>query len=152
TIVTISDSAGKVVRRLSAPGTRGVHRVTWNLRGIPASGPSGAPAGPVGGGRGGGGRGGAVPATAVEPPIGEQSPEQLAAATGGGYVPPGTYKAALVRRAGGISSSLGVEQTLVVEADPNVSRRGPELTKGLEYQERVIRMERALSGATQLAN
>ena len=51
TLLTISDAAGKVVRRLTAPGTRGIHRFVWNLRGV-------APTA-QGGGFGGGGGGGA---------------------------------------------------------------------------------------------
>ena len=50
TFLTVTDSADKVVRRLTVPGTRGMHRYVWNLRGIaPTTG---------GGGFGGGGGGG----------------------------------------------------------------------------------------------
>ena len=34
TFLTITDSANKVVRRLTVPGGRGIHRYVWNLRGI----------------------------------------------------------------------------------------------------------------------
>src|ERR1019366_9575944 len=57
-LVHIADAAGKVVRRLDAPATRGIHRVTWDLRGQSNT---LAPAVPTAGGEGGGrgGRGGA---------------------------------------------------------------------------------------------
>ena len=36
-LLTITDAAGKVVKRLTGPTARGLHRVTWNLRGPAAS-------------------------------------------------------------------------------------------------------------------
>ncbi|MEP6508529.1 MAG: hypothetical protein ABJC63_09915, partial [Gemmatimonadales bacterium] len=40
--VVITDVKGDVVRRLTAPGGAGVHRITWDLRGLPrALGPAG---------------------------------------------------------------------------------------------------------------
>ena len=53
TFLTITDAAGKVVRRLTVPGGRGIHRYVWNLRGVAA-----ATGGPGFGGGGGGGGGG----------------------------------------------------------------------------------------------
>ncbi len=59
-IVSIADSTGKVIRRFDAPATRGIHRVTWDLRdqgiALPPAPPAGAGAGR--GGRGGAGGGG----------------------------------------------------------------------------------------------
>ena len=52
-VLTVTDTSGKAVRRLVVPGTRGITRFTWNLRGIPPTAPAGPAAGP-GGGRGGG--------------------------------------------------------------------------------------------------
>jgi hypothetical protein len=49
-VLTITDDAGRQVRRLEVPKTTGLNRATWNLRGDPAS---------AEGGRGGGGRGAA---------------------------------------------------------------------------------------------
>ena len=50
TFLTFTDAAGRVVRRLTVPGARGIHRYVWNLRGAaPTTG---------GGGFGGGGGGG----------------------------------------------------------------------------------------------
>ena len=34
TFLSVTDSAGKVVRRLTVPGGRGIHRFAWNLRGV----------------------------------------------------------------------------------------------------------------------
>ena len=79
TFLTISDAAGKVVRRLVVPGARGIHRFAWNLRGVPATLP-------------GAGRW-------------WRRWRRSAAARAGGasFVPPGTYRASLSRRAGGVT-------------------------------------------------
>src|SRR5262249_58937302 len=36
TFLTITDAAGKVERRMTVPGTRGVHRFAWDPPGVPA--------------------------------------------------------------------------------------------------------------------
>ena len=45
TFLTISDGSGKVVRRLNVPGTRGMHKFVWNLRGVPPTAPGDGPGG-----------------------------------------------------------------------------------------------------------
>ena len=50
--IAISDVHGEVVRNLTGPGTTGLHRIQWNLRGDPPPPQEGQR-----GGRGGGGRG-----------------------------------------------------------------------------------------------
>jgi len=95
TFLTITDAAGKVVRRMTVTGTRGIHRVAWDLRGVAATLPG------TGGRGGGGGFGGG---NAVGP-----------------FVAPGTYRAALSRRVGGTTTALGEAQTITVTADPNAS-------------------------------
>jgi hypothetical protein len=84
TFLTITDAAGKVVRRLTVPGTRGIHRFAWDLRGVAATLPQ--PGGRGGGGGGGGGFGGGG---------------------GGPFVAPGTYRASLSRRVGESTTALG---------------------------------------------
>jgi photosystem II stability/assembly factor-like uncharacterized protein len=135
--LTITDSAGKVVRRLAVPGTRGIQRVAWNLRGIPAAAPAGGPPSS----RGGGGE-----------PIGEEPPPFAAAAMGGGsLVPPGTYRVSLAQRAGGVVTQLGGEQTITVEADSNAVLKQADRAAALEYQQKVTRLQRAFNGASELA-
>jgi hypothetical protein len=55
--VTITDDAGRQIRKLDVASSSGVHRVAWNLRGEPAVNPQGG----RGGGGGFGGRGGEAP-------------------------------------------------------------------------------------------
>jgi photosystem II stability/assembly factor-like uncharacterized protein len=95
TFLTITDSGGKVVRRLTVPGTRGIHRFAWDLRGVSATLPQQGGRGGGGGGFGGGG--------------------------GGPFVAPGTYRASLSRRVGGTTTTLGDAQTITVSADPNAT-------------------------------
>jgi photosystem II stability/assembly factor-like uncharacterized protein len=144
--LTITDSAGKVVRRLTVPGTRRIHRVMWNLRGIPTVAPA-APTGGPAGGRGGG-RGGAAAST----PISEEMAALTAIMSGGSFVPPGTYKASLTKRANGAVTQLGTEQTLTVEVEPNSSIKPADRSAALDYQQKVTRLQRAFDGATELAN
>jgi photosystem II stability/assembly factor-like uncharacterized protein len=126
TFLTITDAANKVVRRLGVPGGRGMHRFVWNLRGVAATLPGAGP-----GGGGGGGQG--------------------AAATGP-FVPPGTYRVALSRRAGGVMTSLGEPQTVTVTADPGVTLTPAQRTAALEYQDKVARLQRLFTGALEQAN
>ncbi len=134
TFLTVTDAAGKVVRRLTVPGSRGIHRYVWNLRGVPTT---------TGGGFGGGGGGGDDD---TDPPV-------FPGDTGGGaFVPPGTYKLALSRRVGGALTTLGSEQTLTVVADPGVVMSPAERTAATDYQDKVAKLQRAFTGALEQAN
>ncbi|HYK90885.1 MAG TPA: glycosyl hydrolase [Acidobacteriota bacterium] len=145
--LTITDSAGKVVRRLTAAGTRGIQRTSWNLRGIPAIAPT-APAGGTQAGGRGGGRGG--PAT--QQPIDEETAFYRSIMSGGSFVPPGTYKVSLAKRVNGAVTTLGGEQTLVVEADPNSTLKTADLMAALEYQQKATSLQRAFDAASEMAN
>ena len=136
TFMTVTDSAGKVVRRLTVPGTRGMHRYVWNLRGIaPTTG---------GGGFGGGG--------------GNNDDEDdvpvIPGGTGGGpYVIPGTYRVQLSRRVGGVTTTLGDAQTVTVSADPALPQITPaQRTAAVQYQDSVSKLQRTFAGALEQAN
>jgi hypothetical protein len=127
TFLTITDAAGKVVRRMTVPGTRGIHRFAWDLRGVAATLPA---AGGRGGGGGGFGGGGGV----------------------GPFVAPGTYRASLSRRVGGTTTALGDGQTITVTADPNATLTPAQRTAATEYQDKVAKLQRAFTGALEQAN
>lgn len=134
TFLTVTDAAGKVVRRLTVPGSRGIHRYVWNLRGVPTT--------TAGGGFGGGGGG-----------DDDSDPPVFPGGTGGGaFVPPGTYKLALSRRVGGALTALGPEQTLTVVADPGVVISPAERTAATDYQDKVAKLQRTYTGALEQAN
>jgi len=88
-VLTISDDAGKQIRRLDLDKTSGLRRIAWNLRGEAPATPAGGP--PAGFG-GGGGRGG-----------------NLAA-----LVAPGRYRGTLGRLAGDKVTPIGPAQSFSV--------------------------------------
>jgi hypothetical protein len=116
-----------VVRRLTVPGTRGIHRFAWNLRGVPATLPT---AGGQGGGGGGGFGGGATAS----------------------FVMPGTYRVALSRRADGKTVALGEPQSITVSADPGVTLTPAQRTAAADYQNNVAKLQRSFTGALEQAN
>jgi hypothetical protein len=127
TFLTITDAAGKVVRRMTVPGNRGIHRFAWDLRGVAATLPE---AGGRGGGGGGFGGGGGV----------------------GPFVAPGTYRAALSRRVAGTTTALGEAQAMTVSADPNATLTPAQRTAATEYQDKVAKLQRAFTGALEQVN
>jgi hypothetical protein len=140
TFLTITDSANRVVRRLTVPGGRGIHRYVWNLRGIaPTTG------GPGFGGGGGGGGG--------NDDDDDDAPAVQGGTGGGPYVPAGTYRVALSRRVNGVTTNLGEVQSITVTADPAAPQLTPaQRTAAAAYQENVAKLQRALTGALEQAN
>lgn len=135
TFLTVTDSAGKVVRRLTVPGSRGIHRYLWNLRGVA----------PTTGGPGFGGGGGGDD---------DDDPPVVPGGTGGGpYVAPGTYSVAVSRRVNGVTTNLGQAQTMTVTADPALPQMTPaQRTAAIQYQENVAKLQRTFTGALEQAN
>ena len=87
-IVTISDATGRVVRRLNAPLSPGINRVSWDLR---------------------------YPAPTLAPPRpadGEDDP--FAEPPGGPLVMPGKYSVTLAKRVNGVISRLSTPQEFTV--------------------------------------
>jgi photosystem II stability/assembly factor-like uncharacterized protein len=118
--LTVSEkSGGKLVRRLTAPGTAGVSRVTWDLN---YDSPDAGGGGRGGGGRGGGGRGGAAGADAG---AGEDAPRGGGGGGRGGgglEVLPGTYTITLA------AGSQRLTKDVSVELDPRYETTTEALT------------------------
>lgn len=128
-LLTVTDSDGKVVRRLTGATAAGIHRVVWDLRGAPltVSAPGAAPTGR--GGRGGGGFGGA----------------------GGGFaVMPGGYRVSLAKRENGVTTELcsPVAFKVVAEGEPDL--KGADKTALLDYRRKVSRLQSAVTGASEV--
>jgi photosystem II stability/assembly factor-like uncharacterized protein len=122
-VVTITDLSDRVVRRLTGPIGAGMQRLTWDLR-YPAANLSAPP-----------------PPDAdpdFEPPSGP-------------LVMPGTYKATVSKRVDGVITQLGQPQQfqVVVEGQENMS--SVDRTALVEFQQKAVRLQRAVSGATQAA-
>ena len=123
-VVTITDSADRVVRRLTGPVSAGMQRLSWDLR-YPA-----------------------VNLSAPPPPDADFDFEPPS----GPLVMPGTYKATVAKRVDGVITPLGPPQEfqVVVEGQENMSVS--DRTALVEFQQKAARLQRAVSGATQAAN
>ena len=125
-IVTISDPSGRVVRRLTAPLSAGMNRVNWDLR---------------------------YPAATLAPPRpadGEDDP--FAEPPGGPLVMPGKYSVSLAKRVNGVISKLSAPQEFTVYVEGQAAMSGPDRAALVEFQQKVARLQRAVSGAVETAN
>ncbi|HKY41626.1 MAG TPA: hypothetical protein VJM50_00920, partial [Pyrinomonadaceae bacterium] len=123
-IVTITDASDNVVRRLTGPVSAGVQRLSWDLR-YPAANLSAPP-----------------PPDAdfdFEPPSGP-------------LVMPGTYKAQVAKRVEGVVTPLGPPQQFEVTVEGIENMSTADRTALVEFQQKAVRLQRAVSGATQAAN
>ena len=123
-IVTITDASDNVVRRISGPVTAGIQRVTWDLR-YPAANLA-APA----------------------PPDADFDFEPPA----GALVMPGTYKAQVAKRVEGVVTLLGPPQEFQVTVEGQENMSTADRAALVEFQQKAVRLQRAVSGATQAAN
>jgi photosystem II stability/assembly factor-like uncharacterized protein len=131
-LVTISDAAGRLVRRLGAAGATGVvQRVTWDLRHEP---PPTLPPG-EGGGGGGGGEGGAGGEAVLPHPVTPRGP----------FVSPGRYTVKL--EAGGATATHTVE----VRGDPLLPLTAAEWREREEFLVAVLEDQRRAFDATRRA-
>ncbi len=137
-LFTITDSEGKIVRRLTAPASPGISRTVWDMRYMPptvTAPPTGGGPGGGGGGFGGGGGGGGG--------FGGGSQGQL--------VMPGKYTVTMALRSGGVVTALQGSQSfnVVVEGKENIS---PADAKALaEFQRKVGNLQRAVGAASSVA-
>ncbi|MEJ7702126.1 MAG: hypothetical protein WKF71_21195 [Pyrinomonadaceae bacterium] len=125
-IVTVTDETGRVVRRLTGPVAAGIQRVTWDLR-LPS---------PTLGAR-------AAPDAEVDP---------FFEAPAGPLVMPGAYRVSIAKRGGGVLTQLSAPQTFNVTAEGQSSLSGADRTALLEFQQKVARLQRAVSGALETSN
>jgi photosystem II stability/assembly factor-like uncharacterized protein len=123
-VVTIMDSSDRIVRRLTGPVTAGMQRLTWDLR-YPAANLSAPP-----------------PPDAdpdFEPPSGP-------------LVMPGTYKATVSKRVNGLLTQLGQPQQFQIVVEGQEAMSTADRAALVEFQQKAVRLQRAVNGATQAAN
>jgi len=122
-LFTVTDEAGNVVRRLTAPAKAGFARVAWDLRG-PAADP-------------------------VELKEREESP--WSPGPRGPMVAPGTYRVSLAKKADGVVTPLGEPQAFQV-VPLGVSTLGPvDRAAVLAFSRKTARVQRAALGAAEAA-
>jgi photosystem II stability/assembly factor-like uncharacterized protein len=124
-IFTISDSSGRVVRRLTGPITAGMQRVAWDLR---------------------------YPAPILPPPPNPEGEDPFNEGPAGPLVMPGTYKVSMAKRVDGVSTLLGQAQEFQVIVEGQERMSSADRANLVEFQQKVARLQRAVQGAVATAN
>ncbi len=126
-VLTVSDSAGRVIRRLNGPMSTGINRLTWDLRYPASTLPAQRPADPV------------------EEIFNEGGPS-------GPLVMPGRFTVTLARKVNGVVTPLGKPQQFSVIVEGTESLPAADRAALVEFQRKVARLQRAVSGALEAAN
>jgi photosystem II stability/assembly factor-like uncharacterized protein len=129
-LFTIADAEGKIVRRISAPATAGMQRVTWDLRYTPPS----------------------IPAAAPQLPPGFVLPEGVTLGPQGALVMPGKYSVTMAVRVNGVVTPLPGSQNFNVTVEGREKMNDAERQTLAAFQKQVSDLQRAVSGAIDVAN
>ena len=121
-ILTITDSDGNVVRKLTGSNSQGINRTTWDLR-YP------------------------LPTLSSAPPPGNDEPSE-----GGALVMPGKYTVTLAKQVSGVVTQLGEPQTFNVVVPGQAAMQTADRKALVEFQQKAARLQRAFHGAVQVAN
>lgn len=125
-VLTVTDGAGNVVRRLAGPVKAGFHRVAWDLR-YPASNPT-------------------------RPPKTEEDPESIfMPPLRGPLAMPGTYTVTLEKKVDGVVTKLAEPVSFTAEVLGTASLLAPDRAKALEFERKVARLQRAVLGSVELS-
>jgi photosystem II stability/assembly factor-like uncharacterized protein len=124
-LFTISDSTGRVVRRISGPVTAGMQRVSWDLRYPPAS---------------------------LPPPPNPELEDPFNEGPAGPLVMPGTYKVSVAKRVDGVITSLGQSQEFQVVVEGQEGMSASDRAALVEFQQKASRLQRAVTGALEASN
>jgi photosystem II stability/assembly factor-like uncharacterized protein len=124
-IFTITDSSGRVVRRLTGPVTAGVQRLSWDLRYPPAT---------------------------LPPPPNPENEDPFNEGPAGPLVMPGAYKVAVVKRVNGVMTPIGQPQEFQVVVEGQDRMTPADRIALAEFQQKVARLQRAVQGALDAAN
>jgi photosystem II stability/assembly factor-like uncharacterized protein len=123
-VLTVTDDAGNVVRRVTGPTGAGFHRVAWDLRYPPAD------------------------PTSLEPP---QTDNPFVDPPIGPLAMPGRYSVSLAKRVEGKLTPLGAPQGFATEVLGTASLPAPDRAQLLAFQQKTARLQRAALGAVQSA-
>jgi len=124
-IFVITDSQGRVIRRLTGPVSAGFQRINWDLR---------------------------YPASTLPPPPNPEGEDPFAEPPGGPLVMPGTYKVSMMKRVDGVTTPLGQPQEFQVIVEGQDRMSPADRIALVEFQQKAARLQRAVQGATQAAN
>ncbi len=125
-VLTVTDGAGNVVRRLAGAVKAGFHRVAWDLR-YPASNPT-------------------------RPPKAEEDPESIfMPPLRGPLAMPGSYTVTLEKKVDGVVTKLAEPVSFTAEVLGTASLPAPDRAKALEFEKKVARLQRAVLGSVELS-
>src|SRR5438105_3277449 len=124
-IFTVTDSTGRVVRRLTGPITAGIQRVAWDLR---------------------------YPPPSLPPPPNPEGEDPFHEGPAGPMVMPGTYKVSIARRVDGVITPLAQPQEFEVRVEGQESMSAGDRAALVEFQQKTARLQRAVQGALDAAN
>jgi len=122
-VLTVTDESGQVVRRVTGPTGKGLHRIAWDLR-YPA-----------------------VDPTQLETP----QRESWEYAPQGPLAVPGTFTATLAKKVDGVLTPLGSPRTFVVESLNLATLPEKDKAALLAYQKKAGELQRAMMGAAAAA-
>ncbi len=124
-LFVITDSDGRVVRRLTGPLTAGFQRVAWDLR---------------------------YPAPTLPPPPNPEGEDPFNEGPAGPLVMPGAYKVSLMKRVDGVMTPIGRAQEFQVIVE-GLDRMSPTDRVALvQFQQKAARLQRAVQGALDATN
>jgi len=124
-IFTVTDSSGRVVRRLTGPITAGMQRVAWDLRYAPPT---------------------------LPPPPNPEAEDPFNEGPAGPLVMPGTYKVSVAKRVDGLITPLAQPQEFQVVVEGQERMTPADRIALVEFQQKVARLQRAVQGSLEAAN
>ena len=124
-IFTITDAAGRVVRRLTGPVTAGMQRVSWDLR---------------------------YPPTSLPPPPNPENEDPFSEGPVGPLVMPGPYKVTVAKRVDSVITPLGQPREFKVSVEGQEQMSAADRAALVEFQQKVARLQRAVQGSLDAAN
>lgn len=123
-VLTVTDEAGNVVRRITGPVSAGFHRVSWDLR-FPAPDPASLETPPT------------------DDPFSDPPMGPLAA--------PGKYSVSIATRVDGRATPIGEQQAFQAVPLGTATLAPPDRAAVLAFAQKTARLQRAVVGASELA-
>ena len=134
-LLTVADSEGKIVRRMTAPAAAGLQRAVWDLRYTPPSirnqPPPGAQA--------------AAPPEEPEEGRGNQGPQ-------GPLVMPGKYTVTMALRVNGVTTPVAGQQSFNVTVEGREKMAAGDVQSLSDFQRKVSTLQRAAAASVEAAN
>ena len=123
--LTVSDATGRVIRRVNAPASPGINRVSWDLR---------------------------YPAAVLSTRVPSPEEELFGDPPGGPLVMPGKFSVTLSKRVNGVTTKIAGPQEFSVYVEGQSAMTPADRAALNEFQQKVARLQRAVGGAVETAN